>query len=136
MTRLVSILFALLLSLETSAATITGNKLSDWCESSETHEELQCYSYITGVLDSAGLSTARYDFFQSYIEEEGLDGTYHTNYLQSPCVPEGVTMGQIFKVVIRYMDEHPEDLHQNGAALVMAAVSSTWRCDHLFDDAE
>jgi hypothetical protein len=44
------------------------------------------------------------------------------------CLPKGVTIGQGLKVLIRYMDDHPEELDKETAELVARASVKAWPC--------
>lgn len=43
-------------------------------------------------------------------------------------LPEGATAGQIKKIVIKYLNEHPEKLHLPAAPLAAAALSEAFPC--------
>src|SRR5438128_538979 len=38
------------------------------------------------------------------------------------CAPQGVIVGQMVKVFLKYMDEHPEDLHRYASEMLAAAL--------------
>ena len=45
------------------------------------------------------------------------------------CIPggeAGVTSGQVVKVVIKYLEEHPQDLHKDAAGLVMSGLAEAF----------
>ena len=44
------------------------------------------------------------------------------------CVPKGVTTGQAVAVVVRYADEHPQDMHLEFAEVVFHALQEVWPC--------
>jgi hypothetical protein len=44
------------------------------------------------------------------------------------CRPDGVTMGQEVAVVVKYIDEHPEDLHLEFLLLASEALAKAWPC--------
>jgi hypothetical protein len=41
------------------------------------------------------------------------------------CLPDGVTNGQLAKVVIKYLDDHPEDLHSTADSLCGVCVDES-----------
>jgi hypothetical protein len=46
-----------------------------------------------------------------------------------PCVPTGVTNGQLIKVIVAYTDKHPAELHGDASVLVWLAVVGAWGFD-------
>jgi hypothetical protein len=52
--------------------------------------------------------------------------------LQKPrrfCVPDGVTQGQMVRVVVNYIDRHPETMHLRFSALAFHALKEAWPCN-------
>jgi hypothetical protein len=83
----------------------SGYELQAQCSTSNSLFELgQCYGFIMGTL------------------EAGNDG-------RTFCIPSrGVTNGQIYGLVIRYLDAHPEQLQTFAATLVLVAVGTVFPC--------
>jgi hypothetical protein len=44
------------------------------------------------------------------------------------CIPAGVTMGQKVLVVIKYIDERPQRLHERFSKLAYEALKTAWPC--------
>jgi hypothetical protein len=44
------------------------------------------------------------------------------------CAPQAVTVGQVAKVVLAYLDRHPEKLHEKFVVLAATALAQTWPC--------
>ena len=44
------------------------------------------------------------------------------------CIPEAATMGQKIAVVVKYIDEHPEDMHLEFMFLAHEALLKAWPC--------
>jgi hypothetical protein len=44
------------------------------------------------------------------------------------CAPNGVTVGQVTAVVLKYMRENPQSLHLFGDAVIRTALINTWPC--------
>lgn len=44
------------------------------------------------------------------------------------CPPSGVTGKQAVQVVVRDLEAHPEDLHQDFVTLALAALHQAWPC--------
>jgi hypothetical protein len=44
------------------------------------------------------------------------------------CLPPGVTGDQLLRVVMKYIDERPQRMHEDFAILVKEALAITWPC--------
>lgn len=44
------------------------------------------------------------------------------------CAPRGVTNGEVARVALKYMQQHPEYLHEPFTLLTLAAMRRTWPC--------
>ena len=44
------------------------------------------------------------------------------------CLPKGVTTEQGLKVLVKYMEDHPEELHDRTAELAFRAFVKAWPC--------
>jgi hypothetical protein len=44
------------------------------------------------------------------------------------CTPKGVTVGQGMKVLVKYMNDHPEELHERTMQLAARAFQKAWPC--------
>lgn len=45
------------------------------------------------------------------------------------CVPDAVTVGQVRNIVVRYLEEHPEELHYSSIILVTNALDEAFPCE-------
>ena len=45
------------------------------------------------------------------------------------CIPKTATMGQKIAVVVKYIDEHPEDMHLEFMFLAHEALAKAWPCE-------
>ncbi|CRM39151.1 hypothetical protein BK634_03320 [Pseudomonas chlororaphis] len=46
------------------------------------------------------------------------------------CIPrEGFTMGQAARVLLKYLDDHPETLHENASMLALQAYRAAYPCN-------
>lgn len=68
--------------------------------------------YVTGVLDLY----------------EGVDLILYIKKLGSSTfeVPNGVPLGQICRIVGKYLNDHPERLHESGAVLILSALKEAF----------
>ena len=44
------------------------------------------------------------------------------------CIPDAATNGQIMRVLVKFLEENPEQLHQNAGALAFAALKIAYAC--------
>ena len=56
------------------------------------------------------------------------DKTNHRNHAMSYCFPDSVTNGQMLRVFVKYLDEHPQDLHEPAALLYIEAMRKAFPC--------
>jgi len=98
--------FLLALSLEASAGYLNGSKLLNICE----QDRKACGLYIMGVADT-------HDIFVMWKDIEGYS-----------CIPKDVTDTQLSTVVIKYLKDHPENLHLGAAGAILTAITKAWPC--------
>jgi len=58
----------------------------------------------------------------------GFDYGYSSKMRTTYCVPSEVNKGQIIKVVRKYIDEHPEKLHELYGKLIVEALNESFPC--------
>lgn len=107
----IAVLFILTMSLPAQA--ITGNDLLADCEKGEDqslpnrhHYYAYCSGYITGV----------------------VDGLSYLDFQKRFCLSKGVTHGQATKVVIKYLKENPQRLHEGYASIILSALKEAFPC--------
>lgn len=88
----------------------TGSNLQAYCAEagtvrSGTYGSGLCHGYITGVFEAVRA------------------------FLDTVCLPEGVTRNQILRVVERYLENNPEALQQRAVALTTSALMKEWPCE-------
>jgi hypothetical protein len=44
------------------------------------------------------------------------------------CVPSSATNGQIIRVVVKYLEDHPKKLNSHFMHLMMEAIADAWPC--------
>jgi hypothetical protein len=47
------------------------------------------------------------------------------------CMPEGVTMGQAIRVVVAYIDQRPERMHERFETLAIEVLQQSWPCQKV-----
>ncbi|MCL6306945.1 Rap1a/Tai family immunity protein [Pseudomonas syringae] len=64
----------------------------------------------------------------------GVTDTLKTAHIVSPdavsvCIPiDGFTMGQAARILLKYLDDHPETLNENSSTLAMKAFRKAYPC--------
>ncbi len=103
---------------ESTPIFLRGQTLLAWCEQwgnagRPTTEAAMCAAYVQGAADAA-------EFYDSLL---GLAGQGRVS-----CPPEGVTYEQLLRVVRKFLQDHPERLHENRTGLVVAALRTAFPC--------
>jgi hypothetical protein len=84
-----------------------GAKLSD----TELVQGVSCIQYLSGLLDGVTLT-------------ESLSGG-----ATMICAPaSGISNDQLVRVVVKYLREHPENLHRSGRMEALIALSKAFPC--------
>lgn len=104
---------------------VTGTTLQERCRTiNQDHESLtqrqqndliSCLGYIRGTLDT--IETWR------NIEPRTADVM-----VRNTCVPNEVSAGQAAKIIIKYLDAHPENLHFDGPVIITLIMRETYPC--------
>jgi hypothetical protein len=104
----------------------TGSDLSHDCKTyvqwtssrglpaEEALDATQCLEYIKGAIDAYISAGAR-------------------NLMKpadSICMPQGFTGEQAVLIVLKYLDNHPENLHLDAGGLVWVAIHSSFACSN------
>ena len=112
-----TIIFVFLFSLLpiTSAHAFSGNNLDKWCKNYGEKKALTGYDGVC-----VGL-------IEGFIK--GLDfGLELGNKNKLYCLPEKRESLQIIKVIKKYMNEHPEELHYDFTNLIPMALLKAFPC--------
>jgi hypothetical protein len=110
------IVFAALLSAQGAWADsyYTGYKLLEYCsphlKPKNSSAAGVCLGYITAATDIA------------------IDWSNTTGVDSRVCVPRKVSIGELRAIVIKYLDEHPKELHNGAAGIVLNAVYKAYPC--------
>jgi hypothetical protein len=98
-------------SVEAARAEVTGNDLKEYCQfyPRQTQATALCMGYISGALDAARLFNPM------------LGG-------QMVCEPSGVTGDQLIALTIKYLADHPEELHLVAGSLIVDMYIKTFPC--------
>ena len=89
---------------------LNGENLTKDCASSANTLAILCTGYLVGALDM-------------------LDSMeVSTDVPEVACVPADVTGQQMAKVIVKYGNDHPEELHLQGIAFTLNAFRTAWPC--------
>lgn len=112
---MMAVLVVLCLSWGGEGEAFTGNDLLEYCSA-----KVDRRPYLNGVCDGYiyGTHDTLMDMFTSFPKETIL------HY----CPPKEVTTGQIAKVVMKYLEKHPEQLHEKADFLIHKAVQKAFPC--------
>lgn len=86
---------------------LSGNDLVTECASDKSIERATCIAYVMGVLDSGVM--------------------YDTEYTKV-CPPDRMSAHQAAKIVVKYADNNPEQLHFPASILVHNALIKAFPC--------
>ncbi len=78
-------------------------------------DAMHCLGYIDGAADFAAMG-----------EMWSKEHNYKQAFL---CVPVKAERRQLVRVVVRYMNEHPKELHKDKAEIVALAFSQAFHCE-------
>jgi hypothetical protein len=99
----------------------TGNDLVASCHVRKEHSTLE------DVQDRASCAGFIHGAIQGFAQ--GASMNKKTQSVVLPCIPPGVTNGQLIKVIVAYTDKHPSDLHYGASVLVWWALVDAWGLD-------
>ena len=105
-----SILLLLFLSLKSHA--MSGNDLMEFLKGGGSDEVIGL-SYLDGITSSNFA-------YESISTRDGFKPFF--------CMPNNATVKQTSAVVIKHMEAHQEQLHQDASLLVLTALSKAWPC--------
>jgi hypothetical protein len=96
-------------------ATDTGSQLLEQCEAHIDKtimvKSALCVGFIRGV----------YNTHETFTNWKQMDKRW--------CMSDGITYTQAIRVVIKFLQEHPEELHLSASGLVSNAFSDAFPCE-------
>ena len=84
----------------------SGNQLFDYCEGA-AKDKAHCIGYTTGIVDALASGPI---------------------YGWEACVPEKVSQAQVRDIVVKYLQDNPQDRHYSAAAIAAKALSIAFPC--------
>jgi hypothetical protein len=109
---------------QASAETITGAHIQDQCEKTSNGTEPFSNGFCAGFIDGVLEAQVMWEVFES----KGSVGTLKRNPQLSFCLPAEVTNGQVVKIFTKYLDDHPEELHEPAALLLVTSLRKAFPC--------
>jgi hypothetical protein len=96
----------------------SGEDLLKFCEKKPNSTgDVGCHLYIKGLVE--GFKQGELQRFMS------MTGNYFASEL---CIPEGVTFNQLTLIVVKYLKNHPEKLHEHPSDVVLNSVREAFPC--------
>lgn len=106
----------------------TASALVAACQDFEksTYRGGMCIGFVKGAI--SGFATGAIALGAA-VAANATPGTSPPKSLHIPCVPAGATSEEIVKVVLKYIDDHPESLHYSAASEIYMALINAWGND-------
>ena len=98
------------------AAKGSGDRSIDYAKSG------QCLAFINGFVQGIIFGEANARRYWP------LKATPAADLRHIYCQPEGATLGQFVLVVVKFLSDHPERLHEYQATLVASALQAAFQC--------
>jgi hypothetical protein len=98
-----------------------GNKLLESCEAAIATQQLADASQMFGAGFCLGLMQG-IGRMNDFYEAASLNGTALF------CRPPGANNGQSARIVLKYLRDHPEELHKEDFVLTVAALRDAFPC--------
>ena len=95
----------------------------------------QCRAYIRGfdagrqVTEALLLTAFQLRGETDWTEQAMMQALKGTKTSRLVCVPDGGTLAQIVRAVVRYLEQHPEQLHVDPSFLVLPAMMEAFPCE-------
>jgi hypothetical protein len=80
---------------------------------------LYCMGYLQGVVEA-------FRQWEGMTDSVSKFTTLHT--YPPGCIPDGVTAGEVVKVVIKYLNDNPNKLHERQYIVVIDALATAYPC--------
>ncbi|MEK6211077.1 MAG: Rap1a/Tai family immunity protein [Pseudomonadota bacterium] len=109
----------------------TGNELQQHCKSTVTFQNY-CLGYIKGVIETH--SSWRSNYEAQNPSKGSTDAGSLNSFLDALwappkyCIPDGVTLEQGKKVILKYFDDNPAELHMSAEFLIGIALKRAFPC--------
>lgn len=128
MKRLIPMLYLLILLIPSSVHSqniIDGNMLLNECS----------FELKDNIPNSDSVGLAHRAFCIGYLSGVKNLGSLYAAWIQGTqkkplfCTPYEVTTGQIIRVVVKFLNDHPERLHEHALFMVVDAMGQAFPCE-------
>ncbi len=119
---------------EGNPALDTGNDLLSACEALIEGPESISNLSLQAKLDWVSESEFCYGYVRGVVEWNGNYEKWLENVLIKPifCIGDNqVEIDQLVKIAIKYMNDHPEELHKKGITVLDSAFSQAFPCSAI-----
>ncbi|MEJ2136806.1 MAG: Rap1a/Tai family immunity protein [Desulfofustis sp.] len=116
---------------EVSSDPNTGNDLLNACEALIEGPESISNSSLQAKIDWVSESEFCYGYIRGVVEWNGYYEKYLENIIFKPifCIGDNqVEINQLVRIALKYMYEHPEELHKKGITILDSAFSQAFPC--------
>ena|SRR5438128_4521936 len=113
------------------ATMFTANDLKQKCVGTETHEQFYCLGYLAGF-DGGTAYAALLEAISSVGLDRAAGSAVASQSYQrvTGCSSHGVTIGQVKLIFLKYVEDHPEQLHLPAAFIVSESLIAAFPCRH------
>ena len=124
----IALLAALTLAGTTSAKAVedrpdSANAIMPGCRASLSN---QYNDQLEAIMAGVCVGTVNGLIFEASVLEQMSARVPHTEVF---CAPEEVTIDQALRVVVAYIDAHPERMHERFPLLALLALTKAWPCN-------
>ena len=102
------------------AAIGTGKELLSYCESGSTTKQAYCFGYIEGFYDYQ-YRINLIDFYSKLNNKIYL--------FPKTCYRKMIRVGQLKKIVVKWLNDHLDQLHEDATFLVVLALRKAFPCE-------
>lgn len=98
-----------------------------WAEDRDGHTGRRLLERCESVLKIASPDLMNFGWCLGFLE--GLDDMGAASGARFYCLPDNASFGQQARVVVKYLNDHPEKLHEIDVALAIAALREAFPCE-------
>ncbi len=110
---------SLVMCAKASGQTTTGEQIQSKCKESTNQTASFNVGFCAGFIDGV---------IQSQYMWEASDNLQKRDHAPSFCLPKESTNGQLLQIFIKYLDDHPEELHKPAALLLVQSLQKAFPC--------
>ena len=88
-----------------------------------------CNTYLDGIKKSTELQQLTDTFSTGYCGGLAVGVARALQYTGKICTPDTATQGQAIRVIVKYLEDHPERLHEDGPIMASEALINAWPCE-------